>query len=1173
MNDSFLGTAMPGTGVPDVVMPVSPSSLPAHRSEEALAPYASVCAELAAEGRNEELIDAAQLYAERARAAGQDAQEVEALSMLATAAQHCGQFSVAVNAQQREVELRARDGDRVGQGLCLNNIGMLWSYLGAHADALAALYQCQKLCDQYTEIPDDLRAACNVNIGRIFLTMAQPAQALTFLEPGLEQARRSGDIETELGAMGMSGLAHKDLGEFEQAQAILTEAIDLAREHDLTHHLIDLYDNVGLVHLDQGALNEAQEMFGQSRYWATESHDVQGRVNALLSLGRLEFKRGNAEAAGQHLQEGLELATAHELQASKLSILEGLFTGLEALGRPAEAYPHLRAFRDLERELFSEESERKTQSLTVRFEAERARRETEMYRQLNDASQLARLQAEETVRLRTAELEAVQIEIVNRLGMAAEYRDDKTGQHTRRVGELSASLGQAMGLPQEEIELLRWAARLHDIGKIGVGDDILLKTGRYSAEEYERMKLHTVIGAKVLEGSKSRLLRVAEEIAMTHHERWDGTGYPRGLRGEGIPISGRIVAVADVFDALITERPYKDAWPVQAALDEMQRQAGTQFDPTIVGQLLELITGGQAASGPTTLFGTVAVDMPARLPVPASPANLEVQELIERAWELRQSDLKTGQELAARAIELARQGADERTLGMAHRTAGYYRLHAGAYEEALSHLSQGLDIGVRLDDPGLQADCANYIAAVYNSLQDYAKATDQLALVLRLAREHRDHLREAHCLHNLASISYKNRDLAQAQQFVEQSLELYRNLGVVPGQDHALNTLATIAFDRGQIELAAQSAQTAVEFAQITGNMSVMNLSLALSGKAAAHLGDIEGGKALLLQAIEQAREEDLHVNAAWNHYELGQLLHSHQETAEARTYYERALMASQQWSMRDLELQAYQQLSELAAQEGRHEEAFNLYRQHHDLEREIHDQTAAMKTRSMMTQLEVERAKSEAQIYRLKTIELASANEALERVNAEKSSLVNMLEEQSKLLERQLSEDGLTGLYNRRHIEGLLQHEFMEARVTRRPVSVAMADIDHFKQINDQFSHLVGDQVLRMVAQLFQSAVRNMDSIGRYGGEEFLFVFPNTLLPQAQNVCERVQDLVRAYDWSQIHPRLSVTLSIGVACEPTVANHEKLISVADEQLYRAKDQGRNQICAGGPGERNRAIT
>ncbi|GHF31362.1 diguanylate cyclase (GGDEF)-like protein/putative nucleotidyltransferase with HDIG domain [Deinococcus metalli] len=1150
MNDLLLGSPPLAGGAPTADGP---------DAAERLAMYAARCLELAANGVSDALVDACGAYAEQARALNDDAHEVEALAMLATAAQQCSQYNVAVTALQREVELRARNGDRVGQGLCLNNIGMVWSYLGAHADALTALYQCQKLCDQYTEIPDDVRAACNVNIGRIFLTMAQPAQALSFLEAGLTQAQRCGDLETELGAMGMSGLAYKDLAEFGRAQGVLTQAIAHAREHDLTHHLIDLYDNVGQVHFDQGALDEALEMFGQSLYWATESGDVQGRVNAMLSLGRLEFRRADAAAARAHLVTALDLATAHELHTSKLAILESLYEGLEGQGVLAEAYPYLRAYRELERELFTEENERKTQSLMARFEAERARRETEMYRQLNDASQLARIQAEETVRLRTAELEAVQIEIVNRLGLAAEYRDDKTGQHTRRVGELSASLAGAMGLPQEEIDLLRWAARLHDIGKIGVGDDILLKSGRYTPEEYERMKLHTVIGAKVLEGSQSRLLRVAEEIAMTHHERWDGTGYPHGLASTTIPISGRIVAVADVFDALITERPYKEAWPVQAALDEMMRQAGSQFDPDIVQHLVNLVhgTAATAATG-----GRPAPAAAAPLPAAAvpDPQTLEVRELIDRAWALRRSDARAGAELAVRAMELTRLGPDERLLGLAHRTQGYYCFDAGDYEDALSHLSQGMDIGVRLDDPGLQADCANYIAAVYNNLQDYAKATDQLSVALRIAREHMDRLREAQLLHNLGNLSYRNRDWHQAQQFVQESLDLFRELGDLHGQEDALHTLAVIAFDLDQIELAAQAAQEAVAMARETGNVAVMNLGLATAGKAAARLGDVERGKALLREAIEQSVNAELATSEAWNRYELGRLHQEAHEYAEARTLHQQALATVQSKGMRDLEMQIYQQLSEIAAHEGRHSEAFTYYRQHHELEREIHDQAAAMRTRSMMSQLEVERAKSEAEIYRLRTIELARANEALERSNVEKSSLVNMLEEQSRLLERQLSEDGLTGLFNRRHIENLLQDEFTQARVTRRALSVAMADIDHFKQINDQYSHLVGDQVLRAVAQLFQSAVRASDAVGRYGGEEFLFVFPNTALEQALGVCERVQDLVRAYDWSQIHPRLVVTLSIGVACEPGVANHEKLISVADEQLYRAKHAGRNQI-------------
>ncbi|WP_216323378.1 diguanylate cyclase [Deinococcus aestuarii] len=1128
-----------------------------------LAGHAERCAALAAGGPDTDLVEAARAYAEAAREAGEDGREVEALSLLAAAAQRSGQFRAAATAQGREAELRARGGDRVGQAECLNNLGMLWANLGAHAEALAALSQCQQLGEQYLEIPAELRAACRVNIGHTFLTLGQAAQALPFLEGGLETARGCGDLETELGALGMLGLAHKDLGDHDRAARTLHHAIERARREGLTRHLTDLHDNLGQVHLEGGDVESASGMFRQSLFWAEEAGDVQGRMGALLSLGRLEFRRGEPDAAAAHLRAALTLATAHGLHASRLSILEALFTGLEARGRGAEAYPYLRAFRDLERELFTEESERQAQSLTARFEAERARREAEMYRQLGDASQHARLAAEETVRVRTAELEAVQIEIVTRLGMAAEYRDDRTGQHTRRVGELSAWLAQSLGLPPEEVDLLRWAARLHDIGKIGVGDDVLLKNGRYTPEEFERMKLHTVIGAKVLEGSTSRLLRMAEEIALTHHERWDGSGYPRGLRGSAIPVTGRIVAVADVFDALTSERPYKEAWAVEDALAEIRRLSGVHFDAEVVDRLLALVASNQTSLAPLLLPRTLTPAPHAPPAGAASPEHREGLALLEQAWALRQSDPKTGAGLAERGLDLTRGASDERVLGAAHRTVGFYRFVEGAYEAALGHLSQGLDLAILTGDRAMQADCANFIAGVYSSLHEYDKAADHLAVVLRIAREEGDRLREAHCLHNLATLSSQGRDLTKARQLVEESLGLYRAAGDVRAHTRALNTRANIAFDLGEIERAARSAQAAVALAEETGNLPEKNRALSVAGKAAARLGDPEAGRALLAQAIADARAEGLTTYEAWHHFELGGVHHQAGDLTLARASYEEALRQARELELRELQLPVYLGLSELCAQEGRHQEAFELYRRHHEVEREIFNHTAALKTRALMTQLDVERAKAEAQIYRLRTIELASANEALERVNSEKSSLVNMLEEQSRLLERQLSEDGLTGLFNRRHIEGLLQHEFLQGRVQGRPLCVAMADVDHFKGINDQFSHLVGDQVLRTIAGLFREAVRSPGAVGRYGGEEFLLVFPGTELHQGQRICERVRALVHAFDWSQIHPHLRVTLSIGVAAAAHSPNHERLISVADERLYQAKHSGRDRVCAG----------
>jgi putative two-component system response regulator len=181
-----------------------------------------------------------------------------------------------------------------------------------------------------------------------------------------------------------------------------------------------------------------------------------------------------------------------------------------------------------------------------------------------------------------------ELEAAERLALACEFRDDDTNEHAQRVGRTAAVLAAEAGLPPDEVEVIRHAAPLHDIGKIGIADSILLKPGRLRADELEVMKTHTLIGSQILGASSSRLLQAGEEIARTHHERWDGKGYPTGLAGEGIPMAGRLTAVADAFDALSFSRPYKEAWPLDAVLAEMELSAGRQLDPALVEILQRL---------------------------------------------------------------------------------------------------------------------------------------------------------------------------------------------------------------------------------------------------------------------------------------------------------------------------------------------------------------------------------------------------------------------------------------------------------------------------------------------------------------------------------------------------------------------------------------------------------
>ncbi len=195
---------------------------------------------------------------------------------------------------------------------------------------------------------------------------------------------------------------------------------------------------------------------------------------------------------------------------------------------------------------------------------------------------------ERRVRAATEELRDTQLEVIRRLGQAAEWRDEETGEHIERMSRLCARLAQANGMDEAEADLLHYAAAMHDVGKIGIPDEILLKPGRFTPDERRVMETHTTMGASILAGSRSTLLQLAEEIARTHHERWDGDGYPAGLSGEEIPRAGRIAAICDVFDALTSERPYKDAWSVDEALTEIAAQSGRQFDPELVDAFLTL---------------------------------------------------------------------------------------------------------------------------------------------------------------------------------------------------------------------------------------------------------------------------------------------------------------------------------------------------------------------------------------------------------------------------------------------------------------------------------------------------------------------------------------------------------------------------------------------------------
>lgn len=497
-----------------------------------------------------------------------------------------GEFAQSLQVLNQALELVQSLGFKQREANVLNNLGILLTSLGDYPRALEYLTKAYQL-SRDLNASSSSQALILGSIGILYRETGEYPKALHYYQQVLELGYGAADLRIQALALNNLGNLQYGLHNLPEAREYFEKALNLSRKLGLKPFEIDNLDGLGQVQAaleDYPAALQSHELALQI---AREIQDIDGEMDALLNLGR-DYLHHSPNWALKPLHEGLELAQQARRNKSVFEAHLLLADVYEKLGQPNQALAHHREFHRVERGLFNEQSQRKSQVLSIQFEIEQNRRETELLRIRIEAAQTAQSEAEARVAERTRELEQAQLEIVMRLAIAAEYRDDKTGEHTWRVGRNAGLIAQELGLPETDVSSIRSAARLHDVGKIGIPDSILLKPGRLTLEEVEEMRKHTHIGARILSGGHSSLLRLSEQIALSHHERWDGNGYPYGLSGDNIPIAGRIVAVADVFDALTHERPYKRAWSVGEALAEIERQSGSQFDPQVVQACLKV---------------------------------------------------------------------------------------------------------------------------------------------------------------------------------------------------------------------------------------------------------------------------------------------------------------------------------------------------------------------------------------------------------------------------------------------------------------------------------------------------------------------------------------------------------------------------------------------------------
>jgi response regulator RpfG family c-di-GMP phosphodiesterase len=529
-----------------------------------------------------------------ARSTGDQPGEAEALYRLASVTYQLGQLDEAFGLALEARDLARRCAAPVVEVWALNLVGIVHHQAGNYSQALESLLQALEIYRSTSDL-NDLGNLLNT-IAAVHHSLRDTDRAIVTYEAALEANRKS--PRRGFDAITLANMAKVRAERQENLLAIsLGEAaLEIAREH-LPEHVAEILANLAEAYADlqllpqaTACLDEADESLARIAAQLTRTPPA-AQVAVLIARGRVSIAQTDVANAIATLERAVAVAQQNDFADMEL-VAHGLLAEvLKSLGRYEEALQHREASARIHEQIFNRDTDLRIKTLQISHDTLAARDQAELLR-------VRTTELEHLVTARTQDLEEQHYEAFERLAVIAEYRDPDSGEHSSRVGELAYEIALALGEDSGWADELRLAGRLHDVGKVGVPDSILQKPGALTDAEFEIMKTHTTIGATVFAGSKSTLIQLAAEVAISHHERWDGSGYPFGLAADKIPLSGRIVAVADVYDALVTVHRYKHAWTSSDAVDHMVAGKGTQFEPRIVDALVEVIAAREAAVAP-----------------------------------------------------------------------------------------------------------------------------------------------------------------------------------------------------------------------------------------------------------------------------------------------------------------------------------------------------------------------------------------------------------------------------------------------------------------------------------------------------------------------------------------------------------------------------------------------
>ena len=520
-----------------------------------------------------------------ARTHGQLSLEAQALYHLASIAHQQGRPEDAFALASEAIALAQPNEISLTVAWSLHLLGVVHYQASNSAEALE---NCQRALEVY-RLTDHV-----VDEGRILHTVAAIHQSMGDYERAIECYETALAVNEALGRPDVDAMVLGNLarlrgrrGEYPAAIELGSRAVTLALT-EAPHLVGSLMADLAEAHAGLGDLTAADGCFRQARSsWTTRAQDgdellLTEQLGVMLAEGRVALRSGRLDDSIASLLAALDLADRTDQRELELELHDLLATAYKQAGRLSEALEQRERHFALHREVATDAADLRVRTMRVAHDDENARLLGQITR-LTTSSLVEGYAAEHT------DVDAYHLEAYERLAALAEVRGGNTTRHTDGVADLAAEIGHAIGQQPEWCERLRLAARLHDIGKVAVNDRLLLKPGPLTVQEYDEIKQHTVFGRRLLSGVSTELFTLAAEAAWSHHEWWDGSGYPNGLEGTSIPLSGRIVAIADVFDSLATRRVYKREWTRGEAFRFVVSGAGTQFDPALVEAFAQVL--------------------------------------------------------------------------------------------------------------------------------------------------------------------------------------------------------------------------------------------------------------------------------------------------------------------------------------------------------------------------------------------------------------------------------------------------------------------------------------------------------------------------------------------------------------------------------------------------------